>query len=100
MKINHEETKSAKNVQKSLRALRFFVVDSPQERNMKPHRRLRMSQPPLRLLSPENEIGYLRQEKAGSVLRRRDSCILLLRGLGRRKFFEPPGQSFSGRASG
>jgi hypothetical protein len=59
-----------------------------------------MSQPPLRLFNLENEIGYLRQEKAGSVLRRLDSCILLLRGLGRRKFFEPPGQSFGGRDSG
>jgi len=29
MKINHEETKSAKKEQKKLRALRFFVVDFP-----------------------------------------------------------------------
>jgi len=31
MKINHEETKSTKKDQKNLRALRFFVVDFPQE---------------------------------------------------------------------
>jgi len=32
MKINHEETKSAKKIKENLRALRFFVVDFPQER--------------------------------------------------------------------
>jgi hypothetical protein len=59
---------------------------------MKPERRLSHSQPPLRQLILENEIVFLRQEEAGYVLRRRDSCILLLRGLGRRKLFEPSGQ--------
>jgi hypothetical protein len=52
MKIDHEETKSAKKDQKqSLRALRFFVVDFSQEQDMKQQGRLRYSQPPLRLLS-------------------------------------------------
>jgi hypothetical protein len=32
MKINHEETKEAKKNRKNLRALRFFVVDFPEER--------------------------------------------------------------------
>jgi hypothetical protein len=32
MKINHEETKSVKKIKENLLALRFFVVDFPQER--------------------------------------------------------------------
>jgi hypothetical protein len=31
MKINHEETMETKKESESLRALRFFVVDFPQE---------------------------------------------------------------------
>jgi len=31
MKINHEETKSAKKDHTNFRALRFFVVDFPRE---------------------------------------------------------------------
>jgi hypothetical protein len=96
MKINHEETKSAKAFLIFLRALRFFVVDFPWD--LKPQGRLRMAQPPLRLFGLENEIVFLLREKAGSVLRRRDSCILQLRGLGSRKFFKSPGQPFSRRA--